>query len=199
MKWFCVAMLLVLSSVRVIGAADAKDDLPSIFNAKDLSGWKAPADNKWWKVVDGVLVGENDESQKGSMLYSEKSYGNVVVEAECRWSGEIDSGIMLRKPEIQCQIGISRSLKKDMTCSFYAHGKYPDAAQAKGVEKLLKEGDWNLIRFQAVGSKYTTWLNGEKVLEYEDPAFPNAAPIGLQIHPKLKMKVEFRNIKAKEL
>ena len=199
MKWFCVALLLVLSSVRVISAADAKDDLPSIFNGKDLTGWKVPPDNKWWKAVDGVLVGENDEAKKGSMLYSQKSYGDVVVELECRWSGEIDSGIMLRKPEIQCQIGISRSLKKDMTCSLYAHRGYPEAAQAKGVDKLLKEGDWNKIRFQAVGSKFTAWLNGEKVVEYEDPAFPNPAPIGLQIHPGLKMKVEFRNIKAKEL
>ena len=199
MKWFCVALLLVLSSVRVISAADAKDDLPSIFNGKDLTGWKVPPDNKWWKAVDGVLVGENDEAKKGSMLYSQKSYGDVVVELECRWSGEIDSGIMLRKPEIQCQIGISRSLKKDMTCSLYAHRGYPEAAQAKGVEKLLKEGDWNKIRFQAVGSKFTAWLNGEKVVEYEDPAFPNPAPIGLQIHPGLKMKVEFRNIKAKAL
>ena len=199
MKRILVALLLVLSFARFGGAADAKDDLPSIFNGKDLSGWKVPADNKWWKVVDGVLVGENDEGKKGSMLYSEKNYGDVVVEAEVRWSGEIDSGIMLRKPEIQCQIGISRSLKKDMTCSFYAHGKYPEPARAKGVDKLLKEGDWNKIRFQAVGSKYTAWLNGEKVVEYEDPAFPNPAPIGLQIHPGLKMKVEFRNIKAKEL
>src|SRR5437867_401793 len=199
MKRIVFALLLVISSVRLSGAADAKDDLPSIFNGKDLSGWKVPADNKWWKVADGVLVGENDEAKKGSMLYTEKSYGDAVVEAEVRWSGEIDSGIMVRKPEIQCQIGTSRSLKKDMTCSFYAHGKYPDAAQAKGVDKLLKEGDWNLIRFEAVGSKFTTWLNGQKVLEYEDPAFPNPAPIGLQIHPKLKMKVEFRNIKAKEL
>src|SRR2546423_1836300 len=120
MKWFCVAMLLVFSSVRLSGAADAKDDLPSIFNGKDLSGWKVPADNKWWKVVDGVLIGENDQSMKGSMLYTEKSYGDVVVEAEVRWSGEIDSGIMLRKPEIQCQIGTSRGLKKDMSWSVYA-------------------------------------------------------------------------------
>ena len=199
MRWFCVALLLILSSMRLISAADAKDDLSSIFNGKDLAGWKVPPDNKWWKVVDGVLVGENDEAKKGSMLYSQKSYGDVVVELECRWSGEIDSGIMLRKPEIQCQIGTSRSLKKDMTCSFYAHRGYPEAARAKGVDKLLKEGDWNLIRFQAVGSKFTAWLNGEKVLEYEDPAFPGPAPIGLQIHPGLKMKVEFRNIKAKAL
>ena len=72
-------------------------------------------------------------------------------------------------------------------------------ARAKGVDKLLKEGDWNLIRFQAVGSRFTAWLNGQKVLEYEDPAFPGAAAIGLQIHPGLKMKVEFKNIKAKAL
>src|ERR1043165_5555247 len=100
MKRVLVALLVVICCGKFIGAADEKDDLPSIFNGKDLSGWKAPADNKWWKVVDGVLVGENDEGKKGSMLYSEKSYKDVVVEAECRWSGEIDSGIMLRKPEI---------------------------------------------------------------------------------------------------
>jgi len=199
MKRILVALLLILSSARFIGAADAKDDLQPIFNGKDLSGWKVPADNKWWKVVDGVLVGENDEAKKGSMLYTEKSYGDVVIEAECRWSGEIDSGIMVRKPEIQLQIGTSRSLKRDMTCSFYAHGKYPEPARAKGVDKLLKEGDWNSIRFEVVGSKFSAWLNGQKVLEYEDPAFPDAGPIGLQIHPGLKMKVEFRNIKAKAM
>ena len=227
MKRILVALLLVLSFARFGEAADAKDDLQPIFNGKDLTGWKVPADNKWWKVVDGVLVGENDEAKKGSMLYSEKSYGDVVVEAPGEGTdligssvtytlpanvenltiggfgdgtgNELDNVIMLRKPEIQCQIGISRSLKKDMTCSLYAHRGYPEAAQAKGVEKLLKEGDWNKIRFQAVGSKFTAWLNGEKVVEYEDPAFPNPAPIGLQIHPGLKMKVEFRNIKAKEL
>jgi len=50
----------MLGCSHFLGAADAKDDLQSIFNGKDLSGWKVPADNKFWKVVDGVLVGEND-------------------------------------------------------------------------------------------------------------------------------------------
>jgi hypothetical protein len=72
----------------------------------------------YWNVVDGVIVGENDAEKKGSMLYSEKPYGDVVVEGEVRFTGEIDSGIMVRKPELQVQIGVSRSLKKDMTCSF---------------------------------------------------------------------------------
>ena len=39
----------------------------------------------------------------------------MIVEAEVRWQGEIDSGFMVRKPEVQMQIGVSRSLKRDMT------------------------------------------------------------------------------------
>src|SRR5881394_2008826 len=66
MKRFLMVLLLVLFCIPMLRAADAKDDLPSIFNGKDLTGWKAAADNKWWKVIDGVLVGENDEGKKGN-------------------------------------------------------------------------------------------------------------------------------------
>src|SRR2546426_12461780 len=115
MRRIPLGLMLVFGLARMNWAADEKTELESIFNGKDLSGWKVPADNKWWKVVDGVLVGENDEAQKGSMLYTEKSYQDLIVEADVRFSGSIDSGIMVRKPEIQLQIGTSRSLKVDMT------------------------------------------------------------------------------------
>ncbi len=200
MKRILVAMMILLSSSSLLLAADekkAKDDLEPIFNGKDLSGWSSKED--YWKVVDGVLVGQNDEQKKGSMIYTTKQYRDVIIEAECRWNGEIDSGIMIRKPQLQLQIGVSRSKKKDLTGSFYCHGGYPEAGQAKNADKLIKVGEWNTIKLQAVGPKYTVWLNGERAVEYEDPAFPNAAPIGLQIHGGLVMKVEFRNIRAKEL
>ena len=98
---------------------------------------------------------------------------------------------------VQVQIGVSRSLKVDMTGSVYAHGKYPGRAQ--GVDKLLKPGDWNAMRIEARGDTYRVGLNGTDVLKYDDPAFPNPGPIGLQVHGKVKMKVEFRNLRAKEL
>jgi hypothetical protein len=178
--------------------AKADEELPSIFNGKDLTGWKAPSPNPFWRVENGILIGENNPEKKGSMLYTEKSYQDVIVEADVRWTGEIDSGFMVRKPEIQMQIGVSRSLKRDMTCSFYV-GKYPEAGQAKDAEKKLKAGDWNKMRLQAKGDTFTVWLNGEKVSEFTDAKYSSAGPIGLQIHPGLPMKVEFRNIKAKEL
>ncbi len=191
----------LLASTLTLSLVAQADDLKTVFNGKDLTGWRTPDPNPFWKVVDGVLVGENDATKKGSMLYTEQSYGNFVFECETRWSGEIDSGIMLRKPELQMQMGISRSLKKDMTCSFYTGGKdkYPEAGQGKNIEKLLKEGAWNKYRLEAKGDTFTVWLNGEQVAKYTDAKYAGPGPIGLQIHPGLAMKVEFRNIRAKTL
>jgi len=196
-----LALVFTLALCGTARAADDTANLPSIFNGKDLTGWKLPEPNPFWKVVDGVLVGENDEAKKGSMLWTEKSYGDFVVECEARWSGEIDSGIMLRAPELQLQMGISRSLKRDLTGSFYIGGteKYPEAGQAKNLEKLFKPGDWNRFRLKAKGDTFTVWINGVQAVKYTNAKYAGAAPIGLQIHPGLAMKVEFRNLRAKAL
>ena len=192
-----LASVLALTFLIPVNA----EERPSIFNGKDLSGWKAPSPNPFWQVVDGVLVGENDEKLTGHVLYTEKSYQDFVLELEVRWTGEIDSGVMLRKPELQLQFGISRSLKKEMSGSFYVASRkgYPESGRAKHTDRLLKTGEWNKFRLEAKGDTFTVWLNGEQVGQYVDAGFPGAAPIGLQIHPKLKMKVEFRNLRAKAL
>lgn len=176
--------------------AEAPPDLPlePIFNGTDLAGW-SPAAGPFWRVENGVLIGENDAAMSGSMLRTDRAYGDVVVEAECRFSGEIDSGIMVRKPELQVQIGVSRSLKRDMTCSFYT-GTYPDEARAPRAAELLKPDDWNRIRVEAKGDTFTVWLNDERVSTYTTDTYAEPGPIGLQIHKGLPMKVEFRTIRA---
>ncbi|MFM7243820.1 MAG: DUF1080 domain-containing protein [Planctomycetaceae bacterium] len=192
---FLAALALACGmAAGAVAAPPAHLPLEPIFNGQDLAGWKAP-DGPFWRVEDGTLVGENDAALKGSMLYTDRVYGDVVVEADCRFSGEIDSGIMVRKPELQVQIGVSRSLKRDMTCSFYT-GKYPEEARAPRAADLLKAGDWNRIRVEARGDTFTVWLNGEQVSSYTSAKYDGAAPIGLQIHAGLPMKVEFRNIRA---
>ena len=193
--------VLVLGLLGELSTGVMAADLKPIFNGKDLSGWQVPDPNPFWRVEDGVLVGENDAARKGHVLYTKKPYKDFILELEARWSGEIDSGIMLRHPELQLQIGISRSLKKDMTCSFYTNGreKYPEPGQAKDLERFLKPGDWNKIRLEARGDRFDVWLNGHKVVSYNDPRFPEPYAIGLQIHPGLKMKIEFRNIRLKDL
>jgi hypothetical protein len=85
-----------------------------------------------------------------------------------------------------------------MTGSIYYKGKYPGRAQ--GVKELLKVGDWNTIRVEVKGKITNVWLNGQHVLTFDCPEETKAAaPIGLQIHPGVKMKVEFKNLKIAEL
>jgi hypothetical protein len=201
-----LALLLTCGTSMTVVPQARADDLHPIFNGRDLAGWKVPDPNPFWKVVDGVLVGENDDELQGNVLHTEPSYTNFVLELEVRWSGEIDSGVMLREPELQVQFGISRSLKRDLTGSFYLARSginqqvgYPEAGRAQNADKLFKAGDWNKFRIEAKGDKFTIWLNGEQVVQYTDARYSGAAPLGLQVHPGLKMKVEFRNIRAKSL
>ena len=76
---------------------------------------------------------------------------------------------------------------------------YPEEARATGVEKLLKPGDWNRIRIEARGNTFTVWLNGTQVSRYTDAKYAGPAPIGLEMHANVEMRVEFRDIRAKPL
>jgi hypothetical protein len=171
-----------------------------LFNGKDLSGWVVPSPNPFWRVENGVLVSESDEKMTGSMLWTEKKYGDFVIELDARWEGTPDSGLFMRTPALQVQIGTSISQKRELTGSFYIPKQgYPEHAQAKEAVKLLKRGDWNTIRVEAKGTTFKVWINGTPASQFTDAKYAEPGPIGLQIHPKLKMKVEFKNIRIAEL
>ena len=201
---FVLAMMFVMAVACRAEEKPADVKLEPLFNGKDLTGFKVPEPNVWWKVMDGVLVGESDgvsaDQKKGNVLFTEKSYGYFVLEADVRFPNDIDSGFIYSKsPDLQVQIGVSRSLKVDMTGSIYYKGKYPPEARAKGVDKLLKLNEWNTMRMEVKGKVTKVWLNGTHVLTFDCPEEAKAAPVGLQIHPGVKMKVEFRNLKIGEL
>jgi len=206
MKLRPLALTLILSLASALGCPAAEPKLAPLFNGKDLTGFKAADAKGFWRVEDGVLIGENDAAKKGHYLWTEKEYRDFVIEFEVRWKAAtdrgVDTGLEMRNPKIQLQLGVSGSLRVDMTGSFYTGGKekYPEAGQAKEAKKLLKpEGEWNTFRIQAKGDIFTCWINGQKASEYTDGKFSGAAPLGLQIHGGVEMKCEFRNMKIAEL
>jgi Domain of Unknown Function (DUF1080) len=203
MKLSCVSLFLITAFACV--AADPEPAFVPLFNGKDLTNFQTKGSTEFWRVEDGVLVGENNAAKSGNYLWTEKKYRDFVIEFDVRWKGAtergVDTGIEMRKPSIQLQLGISGSLKVDMSGSFYV-GKsgYPDAARAREPKKLMKpEGEWNTFRIQAKGDTFTCWINGEKATEYTDAKFPGAAPLGLQIHPGVEMKCEYRKIRIAPL
>jgi hypothetical protein len=188
-------------AVKIRAAPASATDLHPIFNGRDLTGWQPSGSAEFWRVENGVLVGESDAALTGSMLRSEKSYGDFELEFDVRWTGEIDSGIEFREPVIQLQLGTSRSLKRDMSGSFYV-GKpgYPGPGRANKAAALMKpEGRWNTFRLRAQGPVFTVWINGTQAVQFTDEGFSGPAPLGIQIHGGLKMKIEYRNIRLAEL
>ncbi len=193
--------LLTLAAVfGLLGSllVQADESGKSLFNGKDLTGWKAPEGNIWWIVEDGILKVRSGPDQKGSILWSEEEFTDFAVTLDFKFGeGIIDSGVHVKSQD-QIQIGISGSLKRDMTASPYIPGKgYP--VEAEGVKELLKMDDWNTLKIEVKGMTYTSYLNGKKVMTYTSESGKEKGPIGLQLHGKRDMSIDFRSIKVGEL
>jgi hypothetical protein len=55
------------------------------------------------------------------------------------------------------------------------------------------------MKIVAQGTVYTVSLNGKQVIEYTSDTATAEGPLGLQIHPGVKMKVEFKNVTVEGL
>lgn len=193
--------VLCLLSSSLLGKKDISKESSDLLGKHGLKGWKVPEGNeasKWYQVANNILEVRSGSKKKGSVLWTKKEYQDFEVSLEFRFiDGIIDSGIHLRNSD-QIQIGISGSLKRDMTCSPYIPGKgYP--VEAKNIKKLLKPKDWNQMRIRAVGQNYTVWLQEEEVMKYKSSSAKEKGPIGIQLHGSRNMKIDFQDISVKEL
>jgi 3-keto-disaccharide hydrolase len=79
---------LVTLCVALLGSTTTAQQptFVSLFNGKDLSGWKIPeGDNGHWKVVDGVIDYDAQSEAKGDKsLWSEKSYADFILRVDWR-------------------------------------------------------------------------------------------------------------------
>ncbi len=191
-----LASFILLMAVVSTQAQDPK--LKKIFNGKNLKGWVEPANNVGWKVNDGILFVKSTAEKKGSILWTESKYENFIIQADfLMGDGTVDSGIFLRSEHDQIQIGISGSLKRDLTASPYIPKKgYPVEAKVKDILKLK---DWNTMKVKVVGSTYTVWLNGTEVMTYTSDNMPASGPVGFQLHPGNEMSCSFKNIRLAAL
>ncbi len=196
----CAMLVVQVLTTLVLPAGDVQaSELPSGFNGKDFHGWKVPGGNIWWKADGGILSAKSGPNRKGTTLWTEKQYKNFVMEFEFRFGqGTVDSGIFLRNGREQIQLGMSGSMKRDMTGSPYIVGKgYP--AEAVGVKKLLKQDQWNRMAIVAIGKNYSVWLNGVHVLSYDSQTAVEQGPVGIQLHPNNEMAIDYRKITLAEL
>src|SRR5688500_19495849 len=81
----CVALSLAIYSQKKV----------SLFNGKDLSGWKIHGTEKWY-VEKGELVCESGPDKQYGYLSTEKPYNNFILELEFKLEANGNSGVFFR-------------------------------------------------------------------------------------------------------
>jgi len=179
------------------------DSSVKLFDGKSLEGWECdPIEQAGdWKAVDGELLGEN-AGEQASIIWTTKNFRDFEIDLDyITLTDDYDTGIFIRGLTHQVQIGISRSLQKDMTACIYApkddKGSYP--GQTDKVADIHKIGEWNHLKVIVNGKRIQTILNDEPMVDYTGIALVDEGPIGLQLHGGVHMSVKFRNVKVREL
>ena len=175
----------------------------SLFNGKDLTGWKIYGTEKWY-VENGILICESGPDKEYGYLATERTFKDFELTLEFKQEANGNSGVFFRSFIEGTKItGWQAEVAPpghDTGGIYESYGRgwliKPDPEK----DKFLKMGEWNKMTVKAVGDRVTTWLNGEMMIDFEDAKIGAAeGSIALQIHSGGGIKVLWRNIKIKVL
>ena len=183
----------------------------SLFNGKDLTGWKATGKMDVWGAEKGVIYVEKGG---GGWLLTEQEFGDFELRVEYKMSKGANSGVALRTPTEgdPAYVGMEIQLIDDEgwpgKLADYQHtGSIYDVVPASKLNNK-PIGEWNSIRIVAKGSMVKVEVNGTTVVDanLEDSKEKKGAKhpgisrakghVGFQSY---NTRVEFRNVFIKPL
>jgi len=195
-------MLLVMVVMSMALAANAQRTT-SLFNGKDLTGWKINGTEKWY-VENGELVCESGPDKNYGYLSTTKSYKNFELNLQFKQEANGNSGVFFRS-SIE-GVKISGWQVEVAPINNHSGGVYESYGRgwliqptAEG-EKALKVGEWNKMKILVKDDVVTTWLNGQQMITLKDEKIGKGEGfIALQIHDGGGIKVRWKKLKIKEL
>jgi hypothetical protein len=194
--FFPLIMILIL-----IACIQPKQKMESLFNGKDITGWKIHGTEKWY-VENGELICESGPDQEYGYLATEKTYTDFELTLDFFQESNGNSGVFFRSSLEGTKISgwqVEVAPKGNDTGGIYeSYGrgwlvKIPDEK-----EDILKTGEWNKLKIRVVGDRVLTWLNGQMMVDFKDEKIGKATgSIALQIHSGGGVKIRWRNLKIK--
>jgi hypothetical protein len=174
----------------------------SIFNGKDLTGWKIYGTEKWY-VDKGELVCESGPDKQYGYFATEKEYKDFELTLEFKQESNGNSGVFFHS-QIEGTT-VSGWQAEVAPLNSHSGGIYESYGRGWLIkptaekEKALKEGEWNKMKIVVKGNTVTTWLNGEEMITLTDEKIGSrTGKIALQIHDGGGVKVRWKNIFIKE-
>jgi hypothetical protein len=209
-------ILNMLACAAALCAAPAGEQgFVTLFNGKDLSGWKLMhGKGPGYVVENGVLVAP---ANGGGNLFTEKEYANFIFRFEFKLTPNGNNGVGIRAPlegdaayqgmEIQILDDDGPEYKGKLRPAQYTGSIYDVIPAKQGHLKPV--GQWNREEITARGRRITVKLNGAVIVDADLDSVKD--PEILKKHPGLARtsghigflghdtRVEFRNIRVKEL
>ena len=200
----------LLATALLLGAATPppQGGGVSLFNGKDLTGWKNNGAEKW--IVDqGTILCESAANKYG-YLTTEKTYRDFTLKLKFKGEAAGNSGVFLRAriigidpehgPDIEgMQVEVDPGAGKHTGGLYESGGRGWVAMPTAEGEQALKPGEWNDLEVSAQGNHIVTLLNGVKTVDFTDvtPKFTDGV-IGLQIHTGGGVKMRWKDIFIRE-
>lgn len=166
------------------GDAQPSDAMPStaasgdwqvLFDGTDLRHWKGynradlPAG---WRIEDGTL--HFSPGTEGGDIITRETYGDFELELEWKVAPCGNSGIFYRGVESEGRIYDTAPEMQVLDDSCHADARFPSHRAGANYDLYMATpgvvragGEWNETRIVANGRHVEHWLNGQKVVEYE--------------------------------
>jgi len=207
---------LIICAAGVLAAASVEPGFISLFNGKDLAGWKLMGKEGRGYIIEAGLL--ECPSDGGGNLFSEKEYANFVFRFEFKLEEGSNNGVGIRAPfegdaayqgmEIQILDHDAPMYHGKLHPAQY-HGSIYDVVPAK-TGFLRPTGEWNLEEIVADGRQIKVTLNSHVIVDANLDSVTD--PAVLKKHPGLARtrghvgflghgpaRVWFRNVRIKEL
>lgn len=196
-------IIISLAVLLILSAFTSSSKKVSLFNGKDLTGWKIYGTEKWY-VDNGQLVCESGPDKKYGYLATEKFYKNFDLTVEFLQESNGNSGVFFHSTiegvkiaGWQCEVA-PKGHDTGGIYESYGRGWLKQIDEDK--ENILKPGKWNKMRLRVEGPRVQTWLNGKPMVDISDEKIGKAnGSIALQIHDGGGIKVRWRKLIVEEL
>jgi hypothetical protein len=206
MKKISTLILAILITLTSTG----QEQWESLFNGKDLSGWKLINGSAIYMACGGEIVGFSRLNSPNSFLATEKVYGDFILELEYKIDPGLNSGVQFRslsKPEFQNGRVHGYQYEFDTSPRAWSGGIYDEARRGwlypldlnPAAKTAFNINEWNKIRIEAIGNSIRTWMNDVPVSNILDNLTPKGF-IALQVHSTrdsshVGKKIAWRNIR----
>lgn len=164
----------------------------SLFNGKNLNGWKQLNGKALYKVEDGAIVGYSRMHTPNSFLATKKTYKDFILEFEFKVDDALNSGVQFRsesKKEYNNGRVHGYQFEIDPSKRAWSGGIYDEARRGwlypltlnPAAQKAFKNNVWNKARIEAFGNSIATWINGVPCANLLDDKTAEGF-IALQVH-----------------